>query len=217
MQNISVAFLLAVSALFSSVATAGQIEDPQGLLKTLATTRSASEFTDSFQMNDEITLRIFNKDCIWGCGPDGCGLVVQKMNPVSQKKLEKDGPAKATAVCTDGNSDVFARSEYESFGKSTLLKALSELDVFLGMSGKVLLTSLTPMDFVLANTSKIPAFQLRAEFVTAENSMEIEFIVAKDKKMVPGIAEILFLRIGGYQGQGGEKLFKVKALSRGAN
>jgi hypothetical protein len=82
------------------------------------------------------------------------------------------------------------------------------------MAGKVVLHSLTPMDFALADGSKIPAFDLKGDFVATKNSMEIEYIVAKGGATIPGLAEVLYINIGALHGRHGTKIFKIKGFSR---
>jgi len=205
--------LLLVFAVLSASSTfAAVIEDPNGLLKQLDASRAKADFADAFRMDDQVTLRLFNADCKWGCGEDGCGSVCTVINSDFDKKLVEVTPDNATAAQTDGSTTVYDRAEYEAAGNQSLKTALEGLDVFLGMNGKVVLKSLAPIDFALADGTKIPAFDLKGEFVVPVNSMEIEFQVARGA--VPGMAEILFEKIGGFHGEGGDKIFKIKAVSR---
>ena len=200
-----------VFALLSFSAFGAVIEDPKGLLGTLDASRTKAEFADAFRAGDQVTLRIFNTDCVWGCGADGCGSMCTVVNADFEKRIAEASADRATAVVTNGTSETYDRAEYEAGGRNLLTKTLAELDVFLGMNGKVVLKSLDPIDFLLADGSKIPAFRLLAEFVAKENSMELEYQVSPRG---PGLAEILFVKIGGYRGQGGEKMFKIKAIAR---
>jgi hypothetical protein len=99
-------------------------------------------------------------------------------------------------------------SDFESAGKQFLVPTLENLDVFLGMKGKVVLDSLTPIDAALGDGTTVPALDLKGRFVTAENSMIIEFHVAKGGSTVPGLAEVLFEKIDAM------KMFRVKSFAR---
>ncbi len=213
MKKLPALLTLGLGLLPIAPAFAATIEDPQNLLKMLESGRTKSEFPDAFRLGDQITIRLFNTDCKWGC-QDGCGGFCTTTNADFVKKVVEATADHATASSTDGSSDVYDRSEYETGGKQFLLKALQELDVYFGMSGKVVLTSLTPVDFALFDGTKIPAYLLKADFVAAKGSLEVDFTVSRGGPTMPGIAEILFEVVKFSPTDDGMKISKIKAVSR---
>jgi hypothetical protein len=197
-----------LGTILASSTPAAVVEDPKGLLANLNASRTRPEFSEAYKLGDEITLRIFNQDCHFGCGADGCGAVCTEVNADFTRKIVEGTPDEATAVTSDGTSQTFARSDFESAGKQFLVPTLENLDVFLGMKGKVVLDSLTPIDAALGDGTTVPALDLKGRLVTAENSMIIEFHVAKGGSTVPGLAEVLFEKIDAM------KMFRVKSFAR---
>src|SRR4051812_45233812 len=127
------ALVLFLSAAVLSPAFGAAIEDPQSLLTTLESNRSKAEFQAAFRKDDKITLRIFNTDSKFACSTDGCGSMSPVVNHDFEKSIVEATPDSATAVSTDGSSEVYDRAEYEAGGKQYLRKSLEGLDVFLGM------------------------------------------------------------------------------------
>src|SRR4051812_10497842 len=82
---------------WGSAAGAGEIRDPKALLSQLDQVSARVPFSESFHCGDTAKIRVFHKDCQFGCGEGGCA-----------------------AVCTEAN-DEFVRTVGECTGDSVSL------------------------------------------------------------------------------------------------
>lgn len=186
------------------------IEDPQNLLAQLTELRGTRSFAENFPVGDVADVTILTDQCHYFCEDGLCGAVCMGEAPYDVKKelAENDGET-ATAVYSNGKTDVYVREELAAFGGSVLRQSLASLDVFVGANVSVKLTGLKAIDYRFANGTTIPAYDLTGELVFPEGVMPLKYVVAKE---LPGIAEILFMQVG--DGFGVSKVFRVKGFMK---
>ncbi len=202
---------LGFGLLFSSpIFAITPIEDPQNLLAQLTQSRTSRSFSENFQIGDQADVTVLSEGCQYFCEQGFCGAVCMEEAPYDVKKAvaENDGET-ATAVYSNGKTEIYVREELVGFGGSARRQSLAGLDVFVGANVRVKLTHLKPIEYRFSNGTTIPAFDLTGDLIFPGGVMPLKYTVSQD---LPGIAEILFLQVG--DGFGVSKVFRVKGFKR---
>jgi len=192
-------------------ARAAAIEDPQGYLTQIEGTRALGGFAEAYRLNDQCTVRLLSRNCTFHCGEFLndflCASFCESWDaswPDLPKTLVEAGDETATAVLGDGTVEAYERLEFEAGKGGMLRKLLTGIDVFVGLAGKVKLESLKSVDYPMTGQPPVPAYQLTGAFeVDGGGTLELDIVVGKN---VPGIAEILFLKVGP------SKIFRVRSI-----
>jgi hypothetical protein len=196
------------AALFSLSAQASAIvADPQGLLANIDVAYASVPFADAFHCGDVAKLRLFNKDCKFGCDPNGwgCGAVCQSSNDEYTRMVGECSDESVSLIESDGTTDFVSADEYRKDSGNLLRRELASLDVFVGFPGTVAVQSLEPIQFALPSGAAIDAWELTGRFKMANGDIEVKYDVARSG---PAVGQILMKRIANM------KIYKVRELTR---
>lgn len=189
-----------------SNAAALEIRDPKSLLAQLDQLSVRVPFSESFHCGDTAKIRIFHKDCKFGCQSGvGCMAICQDSNDEFDRTVADCVDDTVSLIDADGTTNVIAAADYQKFSGNLLRQDLGTLDQFIGLAGYIELDDLQPVQFALPTGKNVDAMELTGKFVTPNGALAFLYDVAKS---APGVAQILFKRIDT------QKIFKVRDFAR---
>lgn len=207
-KNLLVCGLLGLNSAFAAV----PVEDPQGFLKQLDQIYSTVPFEAAFKCGDIAKIRTFNTHCIFGCGTDGCSVVCHSVNDVAVRTVSECSEEQISLIDADGTMNFVTRENYLAKSGNLLRSELANLDILLGMNGRITLEAMTPVSFTLLISEKaIDAFEVKGKYWADRGPglepypIDFAFTVNKDQ---PAVGQILFLKVFNM------KMYKVQDIQR---